>query len=58
MEIRYGMPLPEPEGGEGEGKIDMVDLFSQLFLRSNGDIRQTLASFRATSKAVVATASA
>jgi Ca-activated chloride channel homolog len=42
MEIRYGMPLPDPEGGEGEGKIDMVDLFSQLFLRSNGDVGQAL----------------
>ena len=42
MEIRYGQALPEPEGGEGEGKIDLVDLFSQLFLRSNGDARQAL----------------
>ena len=42
MEIRYGMHFPEPEGGEGGDKIDMVDLFSQLFLRSNGDVRQTL----------------
>jgi uncharacterized protein with von Willebrand factor type A (vWA) domain len=44
MEIRYGRALPEPEGGEGEGQegIDLVDLFSQLFLRSNGDVRQTL----------------
>jgi uncharacterized protein with von Willebrand factor type A (vWA) domain len=42
MEIRYGQALPEPEGGEGEEKIDLVDLFSQLFLRSNGDVRQTL----------------
>jgi Ca-activated chloride channel homolog len=44
MEIRYGQALPEPEGGEGQGKegIDLVDLFSQLFLRSNGDVRQAL----------------
>ena len=43
MEIRYGQALPEPEGGgEGEGGIDLVDLFSQLFLRSNGDVRQAL----------------
>lgn len=44
MEIRYGKPFPPLEGGEGEGegKIDLVDLFSQLFLRSNGNIRQTL----------------
>ncbi len=42
MEIRYGMPLPEPEGGEGDDKIDLVDLFSQLFLRSNGDVGQAL----------------
>lgn len=42
MEIRYGQALPEPEGGEGEGKVDLVDLFSQLFLRSNGDVRQAL----------------
>ncbi|HKP96621.1 MAG TPA: VWA domain-containing protein [Fibrobacteria bacterium] len=42
MEIRYGMPLPEPEGEEGRDKADLVDLFSQLFLRSNGDVRQAL----------------
>lgn len=42
MEIRYGMPLPDPEGEDGEGKIDLVDLFSQLFLRSNGDVGQAL----------------
>ncbi|MDB5104742.1 MAG: von Willebrand factor type protein [Fibrobacteres bacterium] len=42
MEIRYGMPLPGEEGGEGDGKVDLVDLFSQLFLRSNGDVRQAL----------------
>jgi Ca-activated chloride channel family protein len=44
MEIRYGMPLPDPEGGEGEGedKVDLTDLFSQLFLRSNGDVGQAL----------------
>jgi Ca-activated chloride channel family protein len=42
MEIRYGMPLPEPEGGEGEDKVDLTDLFSQLFLRSNGDVGQAL----------------
>jgi Ca-activated chloride channel family protein len=44
MEIRYGQALPEPEGGEGEGKdgVDLVDLFSQLFLRSNGDVKQAL----------------
>ncbi|MDB5050666.1 MAG: hypothetical protein JWO30_3737 [Fibrobacteres bacterium] len=42
MEIRYGMPFPDPEGGEGEDKIDLTDLFSQLFLRSNGDVGQAL----------------
>jgi len=44
MEIRYGQALPDPEGGEGEGQdgADLVDLFSQLFLRSNGDARQAL----------------
>src|SRR3954468_10129623 len=42
MEIRYGMPLPDPEGGEDGDKVDLVDLFSQLFLRSNGDVRQAL----------------
>ena len=42
MDIRYGQALPDPEGGEGEGKVDLVDLFSQLFLRSNGDVRQAL----------------
>jgi uncharacterized protein with von Willebrand factor type A (vWA) domain len=45
MEIRYGQAAPDgPEGGEREGKegIDLVDIFSQLFLRSNGDVRQTL----------------
>jgi Ca-activated chloride channel homolog len=42
MEIQYGMPLPEPEGGGEEGKVDLVDLFSQLFLRSNGDVGQAL----------------
>ena len=41
MDIRYGQALPE-EGGEGEDKINLVDLFSQLFLRSNGDVRQAL----------------
>ena len=42
MEIRYGQALPEEGGGEGEDKVDLVDLFSQLFLRSNGDVRQAL----------------
>ncbi|MDQ3002881.1 MAG: VWA domain-containing protein [Fibrobacterota bacterium] len=42
MEIQYGMPLPEPEDGNGEGNVDLVDLFSQLFLRSNGDVGQAL----------------
>lgn len=42
MEIRYGMPLPGPEDGDGEGKVDLTDLFSQLFLRSNGDVAQAL----------------
>jgi Ca-activated chloride channel homolog len=46
MEIRYGKPFPAAEG-EGDfqnesGKIDFVDLFSQLFLRSNGDVAQAL----------------
>jgi Ca-activated chloride channel family protein len=43
MEIRYGQ-APDPEGEEEDGKegIDLVDLFSQLFLRSNGDVRQAL----------------
>lgn len=43
MEIRYGQALPDPEGGEeGLDGIDLVDLFSQLFMRSNGDVRQAL----------------
>ncbi len=44
MDIRYGKPFPPLDGGEGKGdeKFDLVDLFSQLFLRSNGDLRQTL----------------
>jgi Ca-activated chloride channel family protein len=43
MEIRYGQaPEPEGEGEKGKDGIDLVDLFSQLFLRSNGDVRQTL----------------
>jgi Ca-activated chloride channel family protein len=42
MDIRYGKPFPVPEDGEGDGKIDLVDLFSQLFLRSNGNVRQAL----------------
>lgn len=44
MEIRYGQAPPDPEGEEGEGKgeADLVDLFSQLFLRSNGDVAQAL----------------
>ena len=42
MEIRYAKPFPLSEkGGQGE-KIDLVDLFSQLFLRSDGDVRQAL----------------
>jgi Ca-activated chloride channel family protein len=42
MDIRYGKPLPNQEGGEGGEKVDLVDLFSQLFLRSNGDAAQAL----------------
>src|SRR3954468_15785181 len=42
MDIRYGKPLPPEDEGEGEEGIDLVDLFSQLFLRSNGDVRQAL----------------
>ena len=42
MEIRYGKALPPEDDGEGGGKIDLVDLFSQLFLRSNGDVGQAL----------------
>ncbi len=47
MEIRYGPPAPKSGRGEGQkGKdgqpIDWVDLFSQLFLRSNGEVAQAL----------------
>jgi Ca-activated chloride channel homolog len=44
MEIRYAKAFPPIPGfgGEGEVKVDLVDLFSQLFLRSNGNIQQAL----------------
>ena len=45
MEIRYGMAFPEdperfrlPDGD----KVDWLDLFSQLFLRTDGDLEKTL----------------
>ncbi len=44
MEIRYGKPLPPEIGTTGEGatQADIVDLFSQMFLRSNGNVGQAL----------------
>ena len=42
MEIRYGMALPDPGEGEDGAGVDLVDLFTQLFLRSNGDLEQAL----------------
>jgi Ca-activated chloride channel family protein len=44
MDIRYGMALPDDEApGKGEdGKIDWVDLFTQLFLRTDGNVSETL----------------
>lgn len=48
MEIKYGQALPPSEGdgegggGDGNKKINWTDLFSQLFLRSNGNVNQAL----------------
>jgi Ca-activated chloride channel family protein len=42
MDIRYGKALPGSTGGDGEGKPDWVDLFSQLLLRTNGDVQEAL----------------
>lgn len=42
MDIRYGKALPGSGEGDGEGKPDWVDLFSQLLLRTNGDVQEAL----------------
>lgn len=42
MEFRYGK---DPQGageGDGDGKVDWVDLFSQILLRTNGDVGEAL----------------
>lgn len=42
MIIRYGKAPPGAGEGDGDGKADWVDLFSQLLLRTNGDVLEAL----------------
>jgi uncharacterized protein with von Willebrand factor type A (vWA) domain len=42
LEIRYGKALPGDGEEDGDGKVDWVDLFSQLLLRTNGDVGEAL----------------